>query len=77
MNKIKIALGGLGALAASSFAAAPTDYTASDAATTLSTSMTALTNDVTYTIGPVAVGLAVAVGMVVVGRSFIKKFFKA
>lgn len=38
MNKLKIALGGLGALAASSFAAAPEGYKASDAASTLSTS---------------------------------------
>lgn len=77
MNKIKTTLGALGAFAAASFAATPSDYTASEAATTLSTAMTGLTNDVTYTIGPVAIGLAVAVGMVVVGRAFIKKFFKA
>lgn len=50
---------------------------ASAAADTLSAQMTSLTSDVTSTIGPAAIGLAVAIAMVVVGRSFIKKFFKA
>lgn len=64
------------ASAAASFAA-DGDYVASTAATELATNMTQLTGDVTNTIGPAAIGLVVAVAMVVVGRSFIKKFFKA
>lgn len=64
------------ALAAASFAQ-DNSYTASQAATELATNMTQLTGDVTNTIGPAAIGLVVAVAMVVVGRSFIKKFFKA
>ena len=63
-------------LAAASFAA-DGDYVASTAATELSSNMTQLTADVTNTIGPAAIGLVVAVAMVVVGRGFIKKFFKA
>lgn len=50
---------------------------ASEAADSLKVHMTTLTNDVTQTIGPAAIGLAVAIAMVVVGRAFIKKFFKA
>ena len=50
---------------------------ASSAATALATNLTNLTSDVTTTIGPAAIGLVVAVAMVVVGRQFIKKFFKA
>ena len=49
---------------------------ASPAADSLKTHMEALSTDVTTTIGPAAIGLAVAVAMVVVGRAFIKKFFK-
>lgn len=64
------------AFAAASFAA-DGDYVASTAATELATNMTQLTGDVTNTIGPAAIGLVVAVAMVVVGRGFIKKFFKA
>lgn len=50
---------------------------ASEAADSLKVHMTTLTTDVTQTIGPAAIGLAVAIAMVVVGRAFIKKFFKA
>ena len=50
---------------------------ASEAATKLATNMNNLTADVSNTIGPAAIGLVVAVAMVVVGRGFIKKFFKA
>lgn len=50
---------------------------ASPAADSLSSHLTTLGTDVTNTIGPAAIGLAVAIAMVVVGRSFIKKFFKA
>lgn len=57
--------------------AADGNYTASTAATELATSMGQLTNDVTNTIGPAAIALVIAVAMVVVGRGFIKKFFKA
>lgn len=64
------------ALAAASFAA-DGEYTASTAATELATNMSQLTADVTNTIGPAAIGLVIAVAMVVVGRGFIKKFFKA
>lgn len=44
---------------------------------TLKTSLDNLSGDVTTTIAPAAIGLAVAVAVVVVGRGFIKKFFKA
>lgn len=50
---------------------------ASASADSLSTHLTSLATDVTSTIGPAAIGLAVAIAMVVVGRAFIKKFFKA
>ena len=50
---------------------------ASEAADSLSTHLNSLATDVTSTIGPAAIGLAVAIAMVVVGRAFIKKFFKA
>ena len=50
---------------------------ASAAADSLQTQMNSLTSDVTTTIGPAAIGLAVAIATVVVGRAFIKKFFKA
>lgn len=63
-------------LAVASFAQ-ESGSTASDAATQLATNLTNLTTDVTSTIGPAAIGLVVAVAMVVVGRQFIKKFFKA
>ena len=43
----------------------------------LATNLNNLTTDVTTTIGPAAIGLVVAVAMVVVGRGFIRKFFKA
>lgn len=76
MSKKALALIPLGGCLASAFAADPT-YTASQAATTLASNMTQLTDDVTQTIGPAAIGLVVAVAMVVVGRGFIKKFFKA
>lgn len=76
MSKKVLALIPLGGALASSFAA-DGDYVASKAATTLATNMTQLTSDVTQTIGPAAIGLVVAVAMVVVGRGFIKKFFKA
>lgn len=66
----------LGGALASAFAA-DGDYVASTAATSLATNMGQLTNDVTQTIGPAAIALVVAVAMVVVGRGFIKKFFKA
>ena len=59
------------------FAAMAVAANASEAADSLSTHLTALTTDVTNTIGPAAIGLAVAIAMVVVGRAFIKKFFKA
>lgn len=76
MNKKVLALIPLGGALASAFAA-DSEYTASTAATSLATNMTQLTNDVSQTIGPAAIGLVVAVAMVVVGRGFIKKFFKA
>lgn len=44
---------------------------------TLSTQLSNLASDVTTVIAPAAIGLAVAVSVVVVGRSFIKKFFRA
>lgn len=75
MNKKVLALIPFGAAVASF--AADNEYTASTAATSLATNMTQLTNDVSQTIGPAAIGLVVAVAMVVVGRGFIKKFFKA
>lgn len=65
------------ALAVSSAFAQDGGYTASTAATELASNMTQLTSDVTNTIGPAAIGLVIAVAMVVVGRGFIKKFFKA
>lgn len=78
MKKKVLALIPLGGALASAFAEDPApSYTASNAATTLATNMTQLTNDVTNTIGPAAIALVVAVAMVVVGRGFIKKFFKA
>lgn len=73
MKKVILAVPALGALAS---AFAEGEYTASQAATTLSTNMGQLTNDVTQTIGPAAIGLCIAVAMVVIGRGFIKKFFK-
>ena len=76
MSKKVLALIPFGGAIASAFAAEG-DYAASTAATSLATNMTQLTNDVTQTIGPDAIGLVVAVAMVVVGRGFIKKFFKA
>lgn len=75
MNKKILALIPLGGALASAFA--EDAYTASTAATQLATNMNQLQNDVTQTIGPAAIGLVVAVAMVVVGRGFIKKFFKA
>lgn len=74
MSKKFLALIPLGGALASAFA--EDSYSASSAATSLVTNMTQLTNDVSQTIGPAAIGLAVAVAMVVVGRGFIKKFFK-
>lgn len=47
------------------------------ASDTLATNLTNLSSDVTTVIGPAAIGLVVAVAMVVVGRGFIRKFFKA
>lgn len=68
----------LGGALASAFAQdASTPSSASSAASALATNLTSLTTDVTSTIGPAAIGLVVAVSMVVVGRQFIKKFFKA
>ena len=75
MSKKALALIPFGGALASAFA--DETYSASSAATTLASNMTQLTNDVTQTIGPAAIGLVVAVAMVVVGRGFIKKFFKA
>lgn len=63
----------LGGALASAFA----EDSVSSAATTLATNLNNLTTDVTTTIGPAAIGLVVAVAMVVVGRGFIRKFFKA
>lgn len=63
-------------LAVASFAQ-DSEPVASEAATALATNLNSLTTDVTSTIGPAAIGLVVAVAMVVVGRQFIKKFFKA
>lgn len=74
MKKV-LAIIPLGGALASAFAEG--EYTASTAATELASNMTQLTGDVTNTIGPAAIGLVIAVAMVVVGRSFIKKFFKA
>lgn len=76
MSKKVLALIPLGGAIASAFAA-DGEYSASSAATTLATNMNTLAADVTNTIGPAAIGLVVAVAMVVVGRGFIKKFFKA
>ncbi len=72
--KKTLALIPLGGALASAFAQ---DATPSSAASALATNLTSLTTDVTSTIGPAAIGLVVAVAMVVVGRQFIKKFFKA
>lgn len=47
------------------------------ASDTLATNLSNLSSDVTTVIGPAAIGLVVAVAMVVVGRGFIRKFFKA
>lgn len=76
MKKKVLALIPLGGAIASAFAA-DGEYTASTAATELATNMAQLTNDVNQTIGPAAITLVIAVAMVVVGRGFIKKFFKA
>lgn len=73
--KKTLALIPLGGALASAFAQDASS--ASSAATALATNLTNLTTDVTSTIGPAAIGLVVAVAMVVVGRQFIKKFFKA
>lgn len=73
MRKGLFALPVLGAIGS---AFADEAYTATSAASTLATEMTQLSNDVTNTIGPAAIALCVAVAMVVVGRGFIKKFFK-
>lgn len=75
MKKKVLALIPLGGALASAFA--EDAYTASTAATTLASKMSGLEADVTNTIGPAAIALVVAVAMVVVGRGFIKKFFKA
>lgn len=72
--KKTLALIPLGGALASVFAE---DAVPSSAASALATNLTSLTTDVTSTIGPAAIGLVVAVAMVVVGRQFIKKFFKA
>lgn len=74
--KKSLALVPLAGALASSFAQ-DSGTSASSAATALATNLTSLTSDVTTTIGPAAIGLVVAVAMVVVGRQFIKKFFKA
>lgn len=74
MRKSLFALPVLGSVA-SAFAAEG-EYTATSAAQTVATNLTQLAGDVTNTIGPAAIGICIAVAMVVVGRSFIKKFFK-
>ena len=76
MMKKALALIPLGGALASAFAEDGVT-SASSSATALATNLTNLTNDVTTVIGPAAIGLVVAVAMVVVGRQFIKKFFKA
>lgn len=75
MRKSLLALPVLGSAVASF--AAEGDYSASTAATELATNLNQLSADVTQTIGPAAIGIVIAVAMVVVGRGFIKKFFKA
>ena len=70
--KNKILVGA--ALASAAMANAAANNPAVD---TLKTNLDNLSSDVTSTIAPAAIGLAVAVAVVVVGRGFIKKFFKA
>lgn len=60
----------------STFATMAVAANASEAADSLKVHMEGLTTDVNTIIGPAAIGLAVAVAMVVVGRAFIKKFFR-
>ena len=64
----------LSGLALAAAANAASNFPATD---TLKTNLDNLQTDVTTLIGPAAIGLVVAVAMVVVGRGFIRKFFKA
>lgn len=73
-NTMKNKILAVSALAAAAAANAAAQNPAVD---TLSTQLTNLSSDVTTVIAPAAIGLAVAVAVVVVGRGFIKKFFKA
>lgn len=75
MRKSLFAIPVLGSAVASF--AADGNYTASTAASEVATNLNQLSADVTQTIGPAAIGIVIAVAMVVVGRGFIKKFFKA